>query len=676
MPILDQCEHQFIWPQRAPDGHYYQVCRLCEAEYEFDWDSMQRLSDVNAPHNGAHPITPTPETDQEHAKTPASTPQAIATVTKNIASQPEASLKFVLETAPAHRVFFENLTDLVSQQPRPTAATVSGPGMLWHNVFVDYEIPWLWFAESLLGHVIVITGVLLMFQLWPAGPIELPTVFHRSYVSYYIPPESYPALGSHHPTPRAKTPPQSHPAPRPTIHVAGEPAQQPGQQPAAMQAPELKAGKAGKLNVEVPASAAPIMPLSSTGYSNQRGPAAPTWIVAPPPDATQAGGRRSGGIQASAVGPAPEISGISSGRGRGISGSSGAIIGPPPSVSSSMRRGGFLSIGESAVVNPAPVLPTHEQSAASGKGTGVGMLGGLGIIAVPPAPSVQGTGAPFGGRTNSLSGNGLRAVAPSPSVEGTGNTIGSGRGALSTGVNPVPPPPSALGEANGAGSGRGGSFSSGLQPVAPAPSVGGDGSGSGRGHADSLAGVSMEEAMPPASSGTGTGTGPGSGAGTGAIGSSGSGETSKAGDGGDSGPTSVGIDPNEPATVEIPLRLIAPVLALPGSSYFSNYEVFIAERKVGQNQPLLIKLVYTSLPYQRRLAEYAANGSTVNKLRITRDRTCDESLLQMTWPETDPRPDSQNMADAPNLSSKDRKGMLPCYRTTADDFRRAIGRNR
>ncbi len=597
MPILDQCEHQFIWPQRAPDGHYYQVCRLCEAEYEFDWDSMQRVSNGDAPHHGAHPITPSRATDQEHAKTPASTPQAIAAVTKNIAPQPEASLKFVLETQPAHLVFFQNLTDLVSRQPRPAAATVSSPGMLWHDVFVDYEMPWLWFAESLLGHVIVITGVLLMFQLWPAGPIELPTVLHRSYVSYYIPPKSYPSLGSHHPKPRAKTPPQSHPRPRPTIHAAGEPAQQRGQQQAAMQAPELKVGEAGKLNVGVPASAAPIMPLSATGHSNLRGPAAPTWIVPPAPDATQAGGRRSGGIQGSAVGPAPEISGISSGRGRAISGSSGAIIGPPPSVSNSMRPGGFLSIGESAVVNPAPVLPTHEQSAASGKGTGVGMLGGLGNIVVPPAPSVQGSGAAFGGRTNSLSGNGLHAVAPSPSVEGTG-TIGSGRGALSTGLNPIPPPPSAQGEANGAGSGRGGSFSSGLQPVPPAPSVGGDGSGSGRGHGDSLsAGVSVV-AMPPASSGTGAG--PGSGAGTGASGSSGSGGTSKAGDGGDSGPTSVGIDPNEPATVEIPLRLIAPVLALPGSSYFSNYEVFIAERKVGQNQPLLIKLVYTSLPYQRR----------------------------------------------------------------------------
>ena len=93
-------------------------------------------------------------------------------------------------------------------------------------------------------------------------------------------------------------------------------------------------------------------------------------------------------------------------------------------------------------------------------------------------------------------------------------------------------------------------------------------------------------------------------------------------------------------------------MALPGSSYFSNYEVFIAERKVGKDQPLLIKLVYVSLPYQQRLSEYAAKGSTVNKLRITRDQSCDESLMQMTWPETDPRPDSQNSS---RLSSLDRQ---------------------
>ena len=127
--------------------------------------------------------------------------------------------------------------------------------------------------------------------------------------------------------------------------------------------------------------------------------------------------------------------------------------------------------------------------------------------------------------------------------------------------------------------------------------------------------------------------------------------------------------------MEIPLRLIGPVLALPGSSYFSNYEVFIAERKRSKGELELIKLVYVSLPYQKRLAEYGPNNWTVPKLRVTRDQRCDESLMQMTWPETDPRPTSQPSADSPALSAKDRSGMLPCYRTTADDYRRALSRN-
>jgi hypothetical protein len=115
-------------------------------------------------------------------------------------------------------------------------------------------------------------------------------------------------------------------------------------------------------------------------------------------------------------------------------------------------------------------------------------------------------------------------------------------------------------------------------------------------------------------------------------------------------------------------------LALPNSSYFSNYEVFIAEKRLRKDQAQLIKLVYVSLPYQRRLSEYSVDNSKVYKLRVSRDKTCDESLLQMTWPENDPHPDARNSADAPGLSANDRNGMLPCYRTTADDYRRAISR--
>jgi hypothetical protein len=192
----------------------------------------------------------------------------------------------------------------------------------------------------------------------------------------------------------------------------------------------------------------------------------------------------------------------------------------------------------------------------------------------------------------------------------------------------------------------------------------GDGGGNGSGRVNSLSDGSGLQGMPP--SAQGAGSGPGNSAGTGGAAA----ETDQAES------ASPGAAAHEPPTIEIPLRLIAPVLALPGSSYFSNYEVFIAESKLAKGQLQLIKLVYVSLPYQQRLSEYGPSNWTVPKLRVTRDQSCDESLMQMTWPETDPRPASQPSADSPALSSEDRNEKLPCYRTTADDYRRALSRNR
>jgi len=39
---LGRCSHEFSWPRRAADGHYYQVCLLCAAEYKYDWATMRR----------------------------------------------------------------------------------------------------------------------------------------------------------------------------------------------------------------------------------------------------------------------------------------------------------------------------------------------------------------------------------------------------------------------------------------------------------------------------------------------------------------------------------------------------------------------------------------------------------------------------------------------------------
>ena len=41
--MLGRCSHEFSWPRRAADGHYYQVCLLCATEYKYDWKTMKRI---------------------------------------------------------------------------------------------------------------------------------------------------------------------------------------------------------------------------------------------------------------------------------------------------------------------------------------------------------------------------------------------------------------------------------------------------------------------------------------------------------------------------------------------------------------------------------------------------------------------------------------------------------
>jgi hypothetical protein len=43
---LGRCSHEFSWPRRAADGHYYQVCLLCAVEYKYDWATMRRTERV------------------------------------------------------------------------------------------------------------------------------------------------------------------------------------------------------------------------------------------------------------------------------------------------------------------------------------------------------------------------------------------------------------------------------------------------------------------------------------------------------------------------------------------------------------------------------------------------------------------------------------------------------
>jgi hypothetical protein len=130
---------------------------------------------------------------------------------------------------------------------------------------------------------------------------------------------------------------------------------------------------------------------------------------------------------------------------------------------------------------------------------------------------------------------------------------------------------------------------------------------------------------------------------------------------------------------ELPLGLIGLVFAAPGTSVFSNFEVFVAKRRVAKDQLQLMKLVYEFLPYQRRLSEYNLNNlpPRVIKLRVIPDPSCDESLGQILQSHTDsslPPTAAPKLPQA--LHSYDLNAVLPCYRTTADDFQKAMAPSR
>jgi hypothetical protein len=138
-----------------------------------------------------------------------------------------------------------------------------------------------------------------------------------------------------------------------------------------------------------------------------------------------------------------------------------------------------------------------------------------------------------------------------------------------------------------------------------------------------------------------------------------------------------GGDRKHPIFQDVQLRVISLAWAPSRSSYFSSFEVFIAEKWLSNNESEFIKLVYEFLPYQQRLSEYGSYALKIHRLRVTRDSTCDESLMQMAWPEGESgTPASHHSGDALASTAPDRNNALPCYRTTADDYRRAVSRGR
>ena len=603
-------------------------------------------------------------------------------LTPKIIARPKAQprLRLLVEWESPPRIFCQNLADLLLFRTTPVIKT-SRLAPFWRDVFVDYRLPWWGLLESLLWHLLAVTAAWIFSQAWVSPKHFQERIASPSHISYYTPPPSFPALGSNPSRIRARPGPRNDLAHQPMVAATRG-------RTRAVDPPDIKMANPGRPDVT------PIPALAALPSSNARSSQLPEFpslgsVVAPPPAVSQTTSRRLGLPEDSIVAPPPAVEAVSARH--AIAGPTASVVAPPPIVQGPIRGVGDINIGRSEVVAPAPVLPMRGQGAISG--IAQANLGNAGITVVPPPPSVQRSGIVADARAGSLSAAGLRVVPPPPAIQGAGNSVGGGRAGSLPGKawQVVPPPPSVQAGGNVSGGGRGGSLSgSGLQVVPPPPSIQGAGNSTGGGRTGSLPGGDLQVVPPPPSiQGAGNSTGGGrtrslSSAGLEAaepapsVHEAGNSVTPRRPSAVDSHTAVAPVTENTLATVkeELSVRLIGLALSLPNSSYFANYEVFIAERRVKNAEAQLIKLVYESLPYQRRLSEYALNSMRVYKLRVRRDLSCDESLLQMTWPESDPHPGSQYSTDSPGLSANDRNNMLPCYRTTADDYRKALSHGR
>jgi hypothetical protein len=129
---------------------------------------------------------------------------------------------------------------------------------------------------------------------------------------------------------------------------------------------------------------------------------------------------------------------------------------------------------------------------------------------------------------------------------------------------------------------------------------------------------------------------------------------------------------------EIEVRLIALAVEYPRSSFFANDEVFVAEQELAKEESRFIKLVYDFLPYQPPLSQSGLNYSLLHTVNAVRDTSCDESLWEMrslmkkNRAANEPNSRWKYAAESPISDLDRRQARLRCYRTTSDDYEKAV----
>jgi len=583
--------------------------------------------------------------------------ETILEIRSSFKAMPTPNLLLKLE--PAYRVFFSNLIDTLHPPQLPPLKMTSLPSRFWPDVFVPSQLPWQRFAQSMLLHVITIValGGLLEFG-FSQRPRQKQFRFNKSDVVYYSPSDYLPSFGRD--TGQSRRTQRPGLLKQPVISVSRESG---SRTPTSVSPPNIKLKEELRLaRIMAWNSVLPAVPFMATMGSQRNMPALSASVIAPPPDISE-------------VSPS-----------RHLTSATPVVIEPAPSVHQSIHQIANISIGHLQVVGPAPEVPLHQQVSFPAQRT---LIASTSVV--PPPPSVRSLGN-TGHRTSSLAdemsvvppapllksaSSHLRSspqvgpvsvVSPPPSVQSLGNPGGQQPSSLSAVTDQVVPPAPPLQSAGSYASGT----SDGIAvPVVPPPPSTNNLGHTGSEHVSSLLAAGMQIAPLPAAIHP-------------------AGDRSRSG-----GPATLtsglpgGLLPGEiipnhegplantkelPDTKELNVNFMVPALVLPMTSYFSNYEVFIAEQRVTRHQSRLIKLVYEFLSYQTRLSDYGPNYPGIENLRATRDRSCDQALMQVASSATTVLGSLSGRLQLSAKSIEQQQSTLECYRTTADDFRRARAR--
>ena len=365
-------------------------------------------------------------------------------------------------------VFRRNLLDLLRPQPMPPLRLASKPADFWPDVFVPNRLPWRYFSESGVYHVLFALILWGSSIIWARRPqIAMQPVFTHQDVIYYQASELLTPIdtGSARPKETVKGEPAY--APQPIISV---PREADNHRQTVVAPPQMKLDHDVPLPNVVSWPKAPLeVPIAATARTvMSKAPSLDTPVVAPAPEVKLASSRSTiHSLQPTVVQPTPQMD------------------------TSPNRRMGEMNIAPAQVVAPAPQLSVAAQRAPSGQ-PGLGSA----TAVVPPPPSVSGDGtAKSGGRLIAL---GLNPTVGAPIEPPSGNRRGS-FAATPQGKPGAAGTPDIAGNGHnseaGAGNGGHSDVPAGLyvgKGTGDQSAIGGNGKGSGNGNG---AGQSKDSAL-------------------------------------------------------------------------------------------------------------------------------------------------------------------------------------